>query len=355
MTKVDTGSRALVFGVWALAILYALWSSWPVVGIVENRDFAIFWLAGKTALAGHPELAYDQAGFAAYSRQLVGLVHSAIPHPPHIFLLFAPLALLPLVPAFFVWNAISVGLFVWAARPYMRGIPSILAVLTPAGCISLALGQTGLLFGALWLLAFRNYPWAVGLLTLKPHIGWMAAFTLDRPKKFAVACAAALFLVVAAAILFPAAFAAFPEALVRHGSYLNSKSYEIWYFQVVSPRFGYGLLGWLLFASAAAILVWQRFDAFTAATASLLITPYALHYDMTVACLGMGLALLRERRPIYRFLLIFGFFTPYLVLVGTTWFAPPMILGALFAQVFGKPAITSGPNRRSKGRLIGQW
>ena len=45
----------------------------------------------------------------------------------------------------------------------------------------------------------------------------------------------------------------------------------------------------------------------------------------------MGLALLREGRPTIQFLLIFGFFTPYLVLVGTTWLAPPIILGALYA------------------------
>ena len=59
---------------------------------------------------------------------------------------------------------------------------------------------------------------------------------------------------------------------------------------------------------------------------------------MTVACLGMGLALLHERRPTFQFLLLFGFFTPYLVIHGTTWFAPPLILGALVAQVFAKSA-----------------
>lgn len=328
-------SRLLALAAWGIAVGYAIWSAWPVVGRVEDRDFAIFWLAGKAALAGHPELAYDQAWFAAQSRQLLGVVHSAIPHPPHAFLLFAPLALLPLVPAFLLWNLASAALFWWAARPYMQGVPSALAILTPAGFISLALGQTGLFIGALWLLAFRGHPLAVGLLTLKPHIGWMTAFTLNGRKKFLIAGAAALALLAAAALLFPAAFAAFPEALARQGSYLDSKVYKIWYFQVVSPRFGFGPIGWLIFAAAAAVLLWRRFNVFTAATASLLITPYALHYDMTVACLGMGLALFRERRPVFQFLLLLGFFTPYLVLAGTTWFAPPLILGALVAQVFG--------------------
>ena len=327
--------RSVVIGIWLLAVVYAIWSAWPVVGPVAPRDFAIFWIAGKLALAGHPELAYDQAAFAAYSKELVGVVHSAIPHPPTILLLFAPLALLELEPAFLVWNGLSAMLFFWAARPYMRGVPSILAILTPAACVSLALGQTGLLVGALWLLAFRGYPWAVGLLTLKPHIGWMTAFTLDRPRKFAIASLAAILLIVIAAMLFWSAFAAFPDALLRQSSYLGSKAYKVWYFQVVSPRFGYGVIGWLIFAAAAAALLFRRFDPFTAATASLLITPYALHYDMTVACLGMGLAMVRERHPVFLFLLLFGFFTPYLVLAGTTWLAPPLILGALCAQVFG--------------------
>lgn len=337
--------RWLVLGIWFISITYALWSSWPVIGPVEPRDFTIFWLAGKLALAGQPELAYNREAFAAFAEVSTGIKRAIAPYPPHMFLLFAPLALLKLTPAFIVWNIACAAFFAWAARPFVRGVPLLLAVLTPAACISLALGQTGLLVGALWLLAFRGRSAAVGLLTLKPHLGFLSVLTLRSRRHWIVATAVAVIGLGLAAILFPTAFATFPEAILRQNSFLANAEYRSWYFQSVTPRFSYGLVGWLVFGGAAAALLARRFDPFTAATASLLISPYAFHYDMTVACLGMGLALLRERRPQYQFLLIFGFFTPYLVLLGSTWFAPPLILGGLFALTRLEPDAAWG--RRS--------
>jgi hypothetical protein len=339
-----------VIGLWLLAIVYALWSSWPVIGPIEPRDFTIFWLSGKLALAGQPEIAYSREAFAAFAQSMTGMERASAPYPPHMFLLFAPLALAGLTPAFLIWNALGVALFTWAAKPYMKGVPWLLAALTPAACISIALGQTGLLIGALWLFAFRGRAWAVGLLTLKPHLGWLTALTLRRPGQWLTAILAAVLVMALAAILFPTAFAAFPEAILRQGSYLSTGEYRIWYFQAVSPRFGYGTIGWLLFAAAAIGLLVKRFDPFTAATASLLISPYAFHYDMTVACLGMGLALVREKRPQFQVLLIFGFFVPYLVLSGTTWLAPPIILCALYALT----AVDSDPSW-DRRNLIPKW
>ena len=344
-------SRRLALGLWLFALGFTVWQFWPVISPVTGRDFTIFWLAGKVTLAGHPEIAYDPVAFAEYSQKVAGKLQAPLPYPPSILLLFAPLGLFPITAAYFIWNAVSAGLFAWAARPYMRNWASIMAVLTPAGCLSMQFGQTGLFIGALWLIAFQGYPWAVALLTLKPHTGWMAAFTLNSPRKFIVACAVGLALLGVTAILFPAAVSAFPEALARQFSYIDSKKYEIWYFQIVSPRFVYGLTGWLLFAIAAIVLVWRRFDVFTAATASMLISPYALHYDMPVACLGMILALRREQRPIFQFLLMFGYATPYLIMTGSTWFAPPLILGALYAQVFGPPV---GAELRRRAHANGQ-
>ena len=350
-TKAAT-ARKLAIGLWAATLAFAVWQFWPVFTPVTGRDFTIFWLSGKATLAGHPELPFNHDAFAAYSKAVIGKVQAPLPYPPHVLLIFAPLGLFALTPAFFIWNFFSAGLFAWAARPYVRTIPAALAVFTPAGIQSLIFGQTGLFIGGLWLLAFRGHPWAVGLLTLKPHVGWMAAFTLKDRNKFLAACIAAAILILIAGLLFPSAFLAYPETLQRHASLIDNKKYGIWYFHVVSPRFTYGLIGWLLFALAAAILVWKRFNVFTAATATLLIAPYALHYDMTVACLGMILALFRERRPVFQFLLIFGFVTPYLTMWGSSWIAPPLILGALYAQVFGEFDETGKPARSDSMRPI---
>jgi hypothetical protein len=82
------------------------------------------------------------------------------------------------------------------------------------------------------------------------------------------------------------------------------------------------------------IMLWRRFDAFTAATAAILIAPYGFHYDMPVVCLGLGLALYRhwDDAPPWQLAAIgLGFLTPILVEHGSV-LVPPILLVALFAQ-----------------------
>jgi hypothetical protein len=329
--KLISGRPRLVLGLWLAGIAYACVTAGAgIFEGLEKRDFAIFWLAGTLA-STDPATVYDPVAFAAHSLDRLGVSHGALPYPPHFLLLAAPLGLLPLLPAFVVWNMLSAALFAWAARPYMTRLPLALAIVTPAGCVSLVLGQTGLLVGALWLLAFRHHGWALGLLTLKPHTGFLAIFTLDR-RRFLLASLAAAIAAGLALLLFPSAVAAYPAAAAHHFSHLQTGHYAVWNFMVVTPRQGYGLIGWAVFAIAAIVLLRRRFDVFTAATATFLIAPYGLHYDLTVACLGMGLAMLDEERPWALAMLTFGFLSPFIVILGT-WFAPPLLLGALYAQV----------------------
>jgi hypothetical protein len=117
---------------------------------------------------------------------------------------------------------------------------------------------------------------------------------------------------------------------------LETGHYGVWNVMVVTPQQGYGVAGWAAFAIAAVLMLRRRFDVFTAATATFLIAPYGLHYDLTVACLGMGLGMIDERRPWALAALTFGFLVPFIVILGT-WFAPPLLLAALFAQVTGLP------------------
>lgn len=332
---------------WLGGVAYASWSiSFSVLDGLEKRDFAIFWLAGKLALTD-PAIAYDTAAFANYSLNELGLARAALPYPPHFLLLALPFGLLPLLPAFVVWNVLSAALFAWAAKPYMTRLPLAVAFLTPAGCISLVLGQTGLLIGALWLLAFRHHGWAVGLLSLKPHIGFLSIFTLDR-KRFLLATLTVAVVLGLTMLLFPSAVAALPKAIANHFSYLESGRFAIWNFTVVTPRQGYGLAGWAAFAIAAIVMLRRRFDVFTAATATFLIAPYGLHYDLTVACLGMGLAIADEERPWAQAALALGFLTPFIVILGT-WFVPPILLAALYAQVTTKRVSSAATGPVSSG------
>jgi hypothetical protein len=321
----------VVFALWLGGVAYACWSvGFTFFDAVEKSDFAIFWLSGKLAWT-NPATAYDPVAFAAFALKETGIARAALPYPPHFLLLAAPFGLLSFVPAFLVWNGLSAALFAWAAKPFMVRLPLPLAFLTPAACVSLALGQTGLLIGALWLLAFRRHGWAVGLLTLKPHIGFLSAFTLNG-RRFLLASLTAIGALGLAALFFPSALAAYPAAFANHFSRLETGHYAIWNFMVVTPQQGYGIVGWAAFAIAAILMLLRRFDVFTAATATFLIAPYGLHYDLTVACLGMGLGMIDERRPWALAALTFGFLVPFIVILGT-WFAPPLLLAAPFAQV----------------------
>jgi len=332
----------LVLFLLAIGVYVVCWKvDFGLIRNLESRDFAIFWIAGKAAI-GAPSLVYDPAAIAPAWLSQLEPAHGSLVHPPHFLLLAAPFGMLPLLPAYLLWNALSAVIFAWAARPYMRQLPSIFAVITPAGCLSLMFGQTGLLFGALWLLAFRRHGWAVGLLSLKPQVGFLTIFTLDR-RRFLIAVLTLLAALALTFILFPQAMTGFARSIMAQASRLGSDEIPMWYFVMVTPLQGYGIAGWAIFAGAAIVLLWRRFDVFTAATATFLIAPYGIHYDMTVACLGMGLAMLHERRPWALAALTFGFLTPCIVMLGT-WFAPPLLLATLLAQVTAErsPATASG-------------
>ena len=87
---------------------------------------------------------------------------------------FIPFARCRSSPATGFGIALTAGLFYWAARPYCpKGFPPILVVLTPAALTCYTFGQTGLLFGALWLLAFRG-KWAAVALAHLQAAPWSA-------------------------------------------------------------------------------------------------------------------------------------------------------------------------------------
>ena len=118
-----------------------------------------------------------------------------------------------------------------------------------------------------------------------------------------------------------------------------------WLFAGVSPAIGYGMIGWIPFAVAGALLLARQVNVFTAATAALLISPYGFHYDMPVACLGFGL-LIYERwneMPIrHRIPVALGFLSP-VIAIGGAWWVPPILLWALWAQVTSQSGIFNSP------------
>lgn len=115
----------------ALATVVAL-HAWAFVGLRKNvrdgyADFSIFYTAGKCLAKGLGSRMYDVATEKRLQREFISpakIEEGPLPytHPPFEAPLFVPLALLPYVTAYSVWNAISVLLllgFVLLMRPYL--------------------------------------------------------------------------------------------------------------------------------------------------------------------------------------------------------------------------------------------
>jgi hypothetical protein len=260
---------------------------------------------------------------------------NAYPYPPHFFFVAVPLSWLPLALSYAAWLLITAGLFYWAARPHLPDrFPTFLALLTPAAILNVTFGQTGFLYGALWLLAFSGSAAAAAFLTVKPNLGFLVAFEAARRRQFIITSAIVIGLILSSALVFgiDAWRACITALTTNHLQWITSGKYLGWYFQMTTPYLGYGLVGWLAFAAAAVFLLSRRFDVFTAATAAFLISPYGFHYDMTVISLGFG-ALLFDRwrsMPAWQTAICsLAFLSPAVVRAGT-WLVPPILLAGLY-------------------------
>jgi hypothetical protein len=318
-------NRSSALQLWAIgAIAPLLTIAWNLFEKGLQSDWFTLWAAGRLALFGDTGRLYDavKAGFN-------------FPYPPHALFFFVPLAPLPYILSYALWNVVTAGFFVWAARPYLpKGFPALLAVFTPGALMCMHFGQTGLLVGALWLLAFRGSWMSVALLTFKPHLGVLSILSIRSRRALILTSVAAVGLVLFSLLLFgPALWKDFVDHSITHTSELTSR--QRWQFLGVSPAIAYGLVGWLPFAIAAGLILMRNVNAFTAATAALLVSPYGFTYDMPTASLGIGLAIWGHWQALgwsKRLALMLGFLAPTLASLGV-WWIPPILLWTLWAQV----------------------
>lgn len=301
---------------------------------VAERDFGSIWLAGRAIMAGVDP--YQVEAFKAFGDQLLGIGPYNFTYPPHALLLFMPFSLLPAVPALIVWNAFSIALFYWAARPLMpKGLPSILALLVPPVFINANFGQTGLISAALFLIAFRGGGLAAAALTFKPHMGFLVIAALLRDRRaLAVAVGATLILILSSALLFGGW-----DDFVRHAreyqaGKLFNHSQASWVLQATTPMIGYGIGGWILYGSGALYILSRNFNVFSAATATFLISPYGLHYDMAAVSLGFIILIFTkwDVMPVWhKAVATLAYLSPALVGFGT-WLVPPILIAGLLVQ-----------------------
>ncbi|HUF88343.1 MAG TPA: glycosyltransferase family 87 protein [Thermohalobaculum sp.] len=294
-------------------------------GEAVRIDFTAFWAAAKLGLAGTPLAAFDPDTL----RAALALAPDTPPgdllwlYPPAWHLAVMPLGLLPFSAAYLVYSAVAWGAFAAAARPFAAplpgGVPLVLA--GPAVLIALMLGNMSLLWtagllGALWALA-AGRPVLAGLviaaLTVKPQLGLMIPVALVagghwRAIAWAVAGTAAL-VALSTAALGVEYWAHFFAGLRLMSGLMTTEIMHFdrmmtWYALLRLGGVPHGLalpvqIGVALAAAAVVGRVWSLarpsadLKAATLCLAVPLATPYAYHYEMTLA-LAAALFLARD-------------------------------------------------------------
>ncbi|WP_237212926.1 glycosyltransferase family 87 protein [Falsiroseomonas oryziterrae] len=293
-------------------------------------DFAVFWMAGRMALAGDAPLSYDWTTFAAAQSATFtqDFAPGGLPwlNPPSFPLLLAPLATLSYPWAWLVWSVFSVALAVVAARAVLpRWSAGVAFLIAPGSIFSLLLGQNGLVTASLLGLALAlmdKRPIAagvfLGLLSYKPQFGLLFPILLaatGRWRVFFAAAATVITLVLVSGLAFGVgSWAAFLGAIGPIAGLMEAGAAVIVEFQSVRAILvGQGVPGSMasaahagiaLASAALAVLLWKaagpdRDEAAAAATlaALFLATPYSLPYDTTIlalACVFLARAGLRD-------------------------------------------------------------
>lgn len=314
--------RAAFAAVVALQLAGATLAAVMAVGTDPARpeivDFHAFVAAGRLALAGRLPEAYDAARFAEVERAMgnhpVVLPYS---YPPPFGLILAPLALLPIGPAFLLFTGATLALFLAVLRrlagPWFW---TALLSVAPAVLIDLRLGQNGFLTAGLaglsLLLALRRRSLPAGLaagalLALKPHLalGLPLLFVLRRDWRALVASGVTAALLVAAslAVFGLGTLPAFLAGLGQSGRFMAAGRFPLHRMVSVdaflmasgaSPPLAllvHGVAACAALALAAAVAPRLR-DPAAAAGLVLAVTPflspYLYDYDLTL--LGVALA-----------------------------------------------------------------
>ena len=289
-----------------------------------GTDFSGVWVAGGEVRAGHPAQPYDNAAHAAAQAAAFGPSDSFLPwpYPPVVLAVAGALARLPYLAALALWQGATLALYLAAVlraagRAFPRRDLVVAALAFPAVAINLLHGQNGFLSAGLiglGTLMLPRRPVAggalLGLLACKPQLALAVPVALAAGRHWralAAAGATVIAMILATLVAFgPAPWhgffdnLAFARRIILEAGGLES-------FKLQSAFAAARLVGAPVaaayavqaLASAFAIVglawLWRgphdlALKLAGLALASLLVTPYAMDYDMVV--IGVALAAL---------------------------------------------------------------
>jgi alpha-1,2-mannosyltransferase len=273
------GYSRVVVAVYALVAL-GLFSG--ALGKSLDNDFITYWSASYLSLEGRPLAAFDLAENDAVQRLAVPVSSKIYPwhYPPTYQLLVLPLALLPYLPAYLSFVALSLVAFTAALRKLLHWPDATFLLLAyPGAFICLLHGQNSLFTAALFAFGLSQSARrpaisgiCFGLLAYKPQLGLLIPLALlaaGQWSAFAAAAATVLGFIGIATAVF-----GFPlwRAFLQHTAMVRSIMEE-------------GLVPWEKMPSAFVFLRW-------------LGVPQALAYagQITVAMSVAGVVFIAWRR-----------------------------------------------------------
>ncbi|MDG5467587.1 glycosyltransferase family 87 protein [Deltaproteobacteria bacterium IMCC39524] len=336
-----------------------------------GTDFTSFYSAAQLAIDGQAPLAYDFSAQFKAERVALGPELEdfySFSYPPTFILMLMPLGALPYLLALFVWQGLTLLLFVsMVVKLAGRHEAIILTLAFPAVFVTLGHGQNafltaGLFTGALYYLDRKPIlaGLLIGLLTFKPHLGVLIPIVLIascRWRVFFSACISAVsFILVSWVALGTKTWSAFFASTGKTASVLNEGMVSFYKMQSLytslraiglDTEIAYVLHGSLaLFAAIVVLWVWRqdvdlRLKSAALGTGSLLISPFLLDYDLTllavpIACLA-SYGLFNGFRPGLINLLFLAWLTPIMarslnLLVPIPW-APIIMFMFLYQTI----------------------
>lgn len=263
-----------------------------------GNDFGVYWRAAHQPL----DAVYAWPGRYPF------------PYMPTMLLWTSPLRLLPRWPAYFAWTAISVVVFLFVCRRYLTGPSAALVLISPPLLRGVYTGQVCAALAALTIWACRTANRtaagiAFGVIaSVKPQLVLMAPllFVLNRDWRAFRSSAATFAATVILALLFfgpdrwpewLASMNHFHHAVADTGVITVATTPA-----AVAERYGYAPLPFLILgAVVGAGIVYACRDsgplekAAAITVASVMASPYALIYDLTVAMPLLAIAVFEGR------------------------------------------------------------
>lgn len=311
--------RAAAVGFSLVFVMFATWAYianrfWPV-----GADFVSFWAAGRLALAGTPQLAYDISAHHA-AEQAAGHVTGLLPfpYPPPFLGLVTLFAVVPFGPSFYLWVAGTAAFCAWSAR---RLAPPEYLFAIPSSYTNLLTGQTGFLITGIFIAGLgliEASPWwaggVLGLLALKPQLALLLPVATLAGREWRViggATLSVLALVLFSLALFgtstwQAFFGILPHYLgfIRTGMWSWNELASVFAlgrFVGLSPAAALSIHAGVAIASTlmTARAWWLKLDSRVPilAAATLLASPYLLTYDAVLLAVPIAWLIRQGRHP----------------------------------------------------------